>query len=253
MSKLEYMKLYFIIHGIKYSNDLIGESIDIIYELYRNGNLIHTKELTGACANYIGLFYRKNENYYDMLKYYHIAIEKGNNDALFNLGCYYKSQDKYKNMKKYFLMAIEKDVHDAMYGLGSYYEQIEKYDVMMKYYLMAIEKGNSMAMYSLGHYYENTRNYDDMIKYYLMATEKGNSIAMNSLGHYYGQINDYKNAMKYYLMANNEGYYGINELMKTLRIYDNRMANFILKMSRNIKQQKIKLLEINARIDKLNI
>ena len=53
-------------------------------------------------------------------------------------------------MKKYYLMAIDKENSDAMFNLGNYYHFIEKnYDEMKKYYLMAINIGNSNAMYNL--------------------------------------------------------------------------------------------------------
>ena len=53
-------------------------------------------------------------------------------------------------MKKYYLMAIEKGNSNAMNNLAFYYEDIENnYDEMKKYYLMAIEKGNYDAMNNL--------------------------------------------------------------------------------------------------------
>jgi TPR repeat protein len=49
-----------------------------------------------------------------------------------------------KKLKKYYLMAIDKGNNAAMYNLGWYYHFIEKnYDEAKKYYLMAIDKGNS--------------------------------------------------------------------------------------------------------------
>ena len=58
------------------------------------------------------------------------------------------------NMKKYYLMAIDKDNSNAMCNLGNYYKDINDYELMRKYYLMAIEKENINAMYSLGLWYK---------------------------------------------------------------------------------------------------
>ena len=50
------------------------------------------------------------------------------------------------NMIKYYLMAIELNNSDAMTNLAYYYDEIKDYDNMKKYYLMAIELNNSDAM-----------------------------------------------------------------------------------------------------------
>jgi TPR repeat protein len=141
---------------------------------------------------YIGLYYgKKIEKDYDLMKkYYLMAIDKGNDDAMYNLGHYYQFKEKnYDLMKKYYLMAIDKENSYAMNNLGHYYQfkEIEKnYDLMKKYYLMAIDKENSYAMNNLGHYYQfKEKNYDLMKKYYLRAIYKGNINAMNNLGYYY--------------------------------------------------------------------
>jgi TPR repeat protein len=53
-------------------------------------------------------------------------------------------------MKKYYLIAIEEDDPDAMFALGLYYQNIEKdYKQMQKYYLMAINKGHYFAKVNL--------------------------------------------------------------------------------------------------------
>ena len=60
---------------------------------------------------------------------------------LFNLGNHYQCihYDDHKLIKKYYLMAIEKGNSDAMTSLGLYYEWIENnYDLMKKYFFMAI-------------------------------------------------------------------------------------------------------------------
>jgi TPR repeat protein len=111
-------------------------------------------------------------------------------------------------MKKYFLMAIDKGNSDAMYDLGYYYQQVEeKYDLMKKYYLQAIDKGNSNSMHNLGEYYQYVeKKYDLMKKYYLQAIDKKNYNAMHNLGYYYQHIKkNYGLMKKYYFMAIYEG------------------------------------------------
>jgi TPR repeat protein len=84
-------------------------------------------------------------------------------------------------MIKYYLMAIDKGNHKAMNNLGFYYYQQKDYDNMVKYYLIAIDKGSSLAMYNLGYYYQQQKDYNNMIKYYLMAIDKGNSGTVDNL------------------------------------------------------------------------
>ena len=45
-----------------------------------------------------------------MKKYYLMAIEKDDIDAMDNLGFIITNQKDYENMKKYYLMAIEKEI-----------------------------------------------------------------------------------------------------------------------------------------------
>ena len=67
-----------------------------------------------------------------------------NGDEYKFLGLYYENIKKdYEKAEKYYLMAIEKGNVDAMNNLGIYYYNIKKdYEKAEKYYLMAIEKGN---------------------------------------------------------------------------------------------------------------
>uniref|UniRef100_A0A6C0EEK6 Uncharacterized protein n=1 Tax=viral metagenome TaxID=1070528 RepID=A0A6C0EEK6_9ZZZZ len=183
--------------------------------------LLSQKEVSQIQSYYVGYYYQFIDiNYELMKKYYLIAIEKGNTDAMVNLGNYYRDIEKISElMKKYYLMAIERGNDDALTDFGYYYHCINiNYDLMKKYYLMAIEKGNSTAMNNLACYYDikydsqnyyesSNYNYNMLTKYYLMAVEKGNSTAMYNLGHFYnsGYSIKYDLVKKYYLMASEKG------------------------------------------------
>ena len=129
---------------IKINNN---QSLNIIYDLFKNSIKIIDIDNDIICL-YYGVYYEHIEkNYDEMKKYYLMAIEKGNIIAMNIFACYYEYIEKnYDEMKKYFLMAIEKGDNAAMYNLGYYYQYIEyNYDEMKKYYLMAIEKGHDGA------------------------------------------------------------------------------------------------------------
>ena len=56
-----------------------------------------------------------------MEKYYLMAIEEGDTDAIWRLADYYKKQRDYINMEKYYIMSSEHGDSDAMFNLGQYY------------------------------------------------------------------------------------------------------------------------------------
>ena len=118
------------------------------------------------------LYYKEQKNDKEMLKYYLMAIEKGNCDAMNNLGYYYHNQKNIPEMLKYYHMAIEKGNGDAMYNLGYYYDEQKNIPEMLKYYHMAIEKEYTYAMCNLGFYYHEQKNFEEMLKYYEMLIEK---------------------------------------------------------------------------------
>jgi bacterioferritin (cytochrome b1) len=61
-------------------------------------------------------------------------------------------------MKKYYLMAIEYDEEQAMNNLDNYYHYVEKnYDLMKKYYFMAINNDNEDAIFYLNDYFRNIK------------------------------------------------------------------------------------------------
>ena len=126
----------------------------------------------------MGKYYEIVEKKYDLAKkYYLLAIDKGNIEAMLHLGwCYYAYDEKNYNLTvKYYLMAIDKDCISAMDHLGWYYGYVEKkYDLAKEYWLTAADKGCVDAINSLAWYYQlNERNYDLAKKYFFRAIEKG--------------------------------------------------------------------------------
>ena len=90
------------------------QSLNIIYDLFKNSIKITNIDDDIVCL-YYGVYYERIEKNYDaMKKYYLIAIEKGNTIAMNNLGFYYEHiEQNYDEVVKYYLMAIEKG-HDGI-------------------------------------------------------------------------------------------------------------------------------------------
>jgi TPR repeat protein len=137
-----------------------------------------------------------------MEKYFTVAIEKGNSDAMYCMGIYYEDRRNDTMTVKYYTMAIEKGNTDAMCRMGMYNDIYRKRNIddMIKYFMMAIENGNSKAMCQLGLYYEHVRDYDNMEKYYMMSIDKGYSSAMYFLGNYYERVSS-GSGLKYFMMG----------------------------------------------------
>ena len=125
--------------------------------------------------NNLGYHYDMIEKNYELAKkYYLMAVQHNNKEAMLNLGLYYESICDYVQMKKYYQMAIENLCSDSMYYMACYYENINiNYQKMIKYYQMAIDNGDIESLYSLGLYYQHKeKNFTLMKKYYQMAINK---------------------------------------------------------------------------------
>jgi hypothetical protein len=90
--------------------------LEKIYNLFVNGILFEPKSTEEL--NYMGLYYKRFKNDYDLMKkYYLLAIEQGSDMAMFNLGYYYKKQ----TTDKYFKMAAEKGNTRALINLNKFF------------------------------------------------------------------------------------------------------------------------------------
>ena len=128
----------------------------------------------GRCLLYI------HRNYDDCLDYFHIAVEKNNHHAMFELGWYY--QDYYKNKyslllsEKYYKMAEEYGNIDAIYKLGNIYLGSEKYcNKGIRYLDKAHRLGNRYSSYDLGMEYMKKDDEEKMLYYLSFILEDENN------------------------------------------------------------------------------
>ncbi len=159
----------------------------------------------------LGEYYRAKGDNSIMKKYYNMAAELNNVDALYSLARHYELYEQdYKKMKAYYQKAIILGHIMSMHNLAYYYESVEHdYIQMKKNYELAISLGHSMSMFQLGMYYETIEHdYKKMIHYYESAISLGHPLAMYRLAVYYFGIEDNKSILgnKYYNMAIENGY-----------------------------------------------
>ena len=184
-------------------------------------NILELSDIEDGKRNFgLGLA-NQNLKHYDLAeKYYIEAIEKGNNDAIYNLANLYGYQGKTDLAEKYYIEAIEKGNNDAIYNLANLYGYQGKTDLAEKYYIEAIEKGVIDAINNLAILYKNQGNTDLAEKYYVEAIERGNIDAIYNLANLYKNQGNTDLAEKYYLKAIEKG--NIDAIVNLAILYKNQ-------------------------------
>ena len=173
-------------------------------------NLLDIKKKNDLLNTNIAILYHTEiKDYKKAEKYYLMAVDKGNIDAMNFLAILYKAEFKdYKKAEKYFLIAVDKGNVTAINNLAIlYHTEIKDYLKAEKYYLIAVDKGNVPAINNLAIlYHTEIKDYLKAEKYYLMAVDKGNIGAMFNLANLYAKkINNYPKAEEYFRMAIEKG------------------------------------------------
>ena len=131
----------------------------------------------------LGNYHYYNKRFANMKKYYEIACDMKNIDAMEYLGTYYKHEKNFHQMKKYYLMGIENNNNTCLRNLTEFLEKydektcdllccekVHKYDLLKKLYLKGVKCNDIHMMFGLCLYYKNIEiDYDEMKKYYLMV------------------------------------------------------------------------------------
>lgn len=151
-----------------------------------NGNITDSELIAdegGWESHYYGLYHNIiTKDYEKMLKYYHISISKNNRYSMRRVGYYYRDAGCTNEGEKFFLMAAEFGDINAMYSLGLLYDNTKRIEEAKKYYLMAIEHGDVDAMNNVANLYSDEGLIDIAIKYHLMAIEHGDVDSMFNIG-----------------------------------------------------------------------
>ena len=102
--------------------------------------------------NLMGIVNKFIGNIDEAIKYYKMAIDKGNTYAIGNLAYVYHKEQEKKDLNeaiKYYKMAIDKGLPDSMNNLGVlYHYELAKqdFDEAIKYYKMAFDNGFIFAL-----------------------------------------------------------------------------------------------------------
>jgi TPR repeat protein len=134
----------------------------------------------------------------DILKaafYYRKSADLGHSGGFYKVGSYYMKglggiEKNFQEGVRYYRLAIEKDNSDAMNSLGIAYLDglgVEKDpQKAITYYKMGSEKGNAYAAFNLATCYRYGKgvpiDMKEAVRFYRLSAEKGNIDAMNSIG-----------------------------------------------------------------------
>jgi TPR repeat protein len=131
-----------------------------------------------------------NSNFDDALRKLELLKRINISDALFIEGYIYEQRADLVSAEKYYMMAVDKGNSDAMVNLGLLYD-IEKKDIERaeNYYQMAAKRGHTVAMINLGILYKAKKDFAIAEKFFAEAVNHGNAIAKGSLANLYLQLN----------------------------------------------------------------
>jgi len=105
----------------------------------------------------------------DLFLYDILFIPKSNTMMMCFLGDYYFIKHKFEMMKKFWGMACERGDVNAMLNLGWFYRYQQKSPELMKhYYELASNLGDTMAMCELCDYIANEENDPELAKRYCL-------------------------------------------------------------------------------------
>lgn len=163
-------------------------------------NKILLKPINGIECFYVGLFYFKDQDYENAERYFLMAIEYLNINAMNNLAVLYGHFTKnYAKAEEYFLMAIKYGHADAVYNLAMFYINIIKDHKKAKIcFKVALEKKDADAMNSIAVYYERTKKHEKAQSYYRKATSMANKIAILNFANFYVQLRKFVDAKDYF-------------------------------------------------------
>ncbi len=163
----------------------------------------------------------KAQDYAKALKYFRVAVERGNTDAMVDIGYMYNTgrgvTQNYSEAIKWFRKAAEQGDAQGQTMLGNMYENgkgvAQDYAEAVKWYRKAAEQGNDKGQEHLGDMYLDghgvPKDYSEAIKWFRKSAEQGNAWSQSSLGYMYSQgygvTKDDVEAVKWYRKSAEQG------------------------------------------------
>jgi len=187
------------------------ESLERVFEIKQDGTTAFT----------IGSIYERKLHLTDLaVKYYKIALEKGNYSAAYRLGQinFYSLSDLEQSIN-YHRLAIENGISDSIESLATIFVNSENYSEAEELYQLSYEKGNYSALNEMAQIKQKIGKADEAILLLNQAIEHGDEDALINLGKIYvtPDFNDLNAAKALFLRAIDKGipqaYYNMGKLL----------------------------------------
>lgn len=168
-----------------------------IYNIKKNDYFVDNIKIISTIRNYIDEIYEQLiVNKIENECYETIINNKVNSfidiDKIKNLCNKYNVSNEYKiEPVRFYMLAVIKGNINAMILMGDIYNDICVYDEAIKYYTMAYQKGYNEALLKIGYVYEKKGEFNIGKKYYLMAINKEIYTGYFNLGNMYHNIYEY--------------------------------------------------------------
>lgn len=250
-NKLFYIQEYLRKNNKKYFKIETSETIDNIYLLISAG--IITDSNDPQTNYYYGLYFDINNDKFQMIIYYKIAVEFGCLVAFYSLGNYYLSIGDIDQTMFYYKDRINAKDPQATYELGKFYKILyyKSSDVstyrsdsgsgsgllvlMLKYYRKAAQLNHIDAIYELSQYYQSNNNINRMLKCYRHGIQLLDPRAMLHMGKYYQLTGQFDKMLAHYKMSENLGYRSATHHLCQYYIFIGNTAQMIKHYTKNIK------------------
>jgi TPR repeat protein len=180
----------------------------------------HLPSINALASLYADMFDQTSikEYYQNAVKYFTLAMNQGNVDAIYNLGCLAASNRNQKEALRFWHLGFSKHSHGpSLSALCDYYWAAKKYEIVVPLLHKASKLGDSYSKILLANCYVQGLgvkeiHYESAIRLLTpLALDQDESkeiiiAAASNLGQVYMSIADFNNALTYHTIAANENH-----------------------------------------------
>jgi hypothetical protein len=185
---------------------------------------VETFQFVGAMYA-LAKIHENDRNYYEMKKYYLMAIDYDHADSYIELGSYYEfTENNHEEATKYYKLSFEKfNCEYALEYLTEILFKSQKYDELLEYEEIAINQKYYESIINIGDYYRKIKNYNKMLELYSIIEKSERPMTYDESKikialHYQIIENDYEKASDNYNLVKDKDM-AIKYISKFSKIY----------------------------------
>ena len=196
--------------------------VDLSFECFQRAIDLGSQDALAFVGSYgSGLVTQKHASDEVAFKWYTIAAEQGNQDALCTLGnMYYDGEgvdQDYREAFKWFQKSAEQGVSTGQWLLGNMYVEgkgvDQDYGKAFEWFRMSAEQGDAVGQFYLGYLLENgwgvEQDYRKALEWYQKCANQGDADGQRKMGVFYedglGVEQDFEKAVEWYRKSAEQG------------------------------------------------